>query len=70
MLDTLSPQSSVLSTHMSDTDPLILVGPQRSGTTALAAALVFARFPFRTRLLPRSAFRRPRRVVLAVWHPG
>ena len=37
---------------------------------ALAAVLVFARFPFRTRLLPRSAFRRPRRVVLAVWHPG
>ena len=37
---------------------------------ALAAVLVFARFPFRTRLLPRSAFRRPRRVVLPVWHPG
>jgi len=37
---------------------------------ALAAALVFTRFPFRTRLLPRSAFRRPRRVVLPVWHPG
>jgi hypothetical protein len=37
---------------------------------ALAAALVFSRFPFRTRLLPRSAFRRPRRVVLPVWVPG
>lgn len=37
---------------------------------ALAAVLVFTRFPFRTRLVPRSAFRRPRRVVLPVWHPG
>jgi hypothetical protein len=37
---------------------------------ALAAALMLTRFPFRTRLLPRSAFRRPRRVVLPVWHPG
>jgi hypothetical protein len=37
---------------------------------ALAAVLVFTRFPFRTRLLPRPAFRRPRRVTLAVWHPG
>lgn len=37
---------------------------------ALAAVLAVARFPFRTRLLPRSAFRRPRRVVLPVWHPG
>ena len=56
-----------------------LTAPAQSGgqgqlapllVAALAAALVFARFPFRTRLLPRSAFRRPRRVVLAVWHPG
>jgi hypothetical protein len=37
---------------------------------ALAAVLAFARFPFRTRLVPRLAFRRPRRVVLPVWHPG
>lgn len=37
---------------------------------ALAAALALTRFPFRTRLLPRSAFRKPRRVVLPVWHPG
>jgi hypothetical protein len=37
---------------------------------ALAAALAFTRFPFRTRLLPRLAFRKPRRVVLSVWHPG
>jgi hypothetical protein len=37
---------------------------------ALAAALAFARFPFRTRLLPRPAFRKPRRVALTVWHPG
>lgn len=37
---------------------------------ALAAALALTRIPFRTRLLPRSAFRRPRRVVLPVWHPG
>jgi outer membrane biosynthesis protein TonB len=37
---------------------------------ALAAALALTRFPFRTRLLPRLAFRKPRRVVLAVWHPG
>jgi hypothetical protein len=56
-----------------------LTAPAQSGgqgqlapllVAALAAVLVFARFPFRTRLLPRSAFRRPRRVVLAVWHPG
>ena len=56
-----------------------LTAPAQSGgqgqlapllVAALAAALVLARFPFRTRLLPRSAFRRPRRVVLAVWHPG
>jgi hypothetical protein len=37
---------------------------------ALAAALAFASFPFVSRRLPRSAFRKPRRVALAVWHPG
>jgi hypothetical protein len=37
---------------------------------ALAAALALASFPFTSRLLPRLAFRKPRRVVLAVWHPG
>ena len=37
---------------------------------ALAAALAFASFPFVSRWLPRSAFRKPRRVALAVWHPG
>lgn len=37
---------------------------------ALAAALAIASFPFTSRLLPQLAFRRPRRVVLAVWHPG
>jgi hypothetical protein len=37
---------------------------------ALAAALALASFPFTSRLLPQLAFRRPRRVVLAVWHPG
>jgi hypothetical protein len=37
---------------------------------ALAAALALASFPFSSRLLPKSAFRKPRRVVLAVWHPG
>jgi hypothetical protein len=37
---------------------------------ALAAAVAFTRVSFRTRLLLRSAFRKPRRVALAVWHPG
>ena len=37
---------------------------------ALAAALALASFPFSSRLLPKSAFRKPRRVVIAVWHPG
>jgi hypothetical protein len=37
---------------------------------AFAAALAFASFPFMSRRLPRSAFRKPRRVALAVWHPG
>ncbi len=37
---------------------------------ALAAALAFASFPFLSRRLPRSAFRKPRRVALAVWAPG
>jgi hypothetical protein len=37
---------------------------------ALSAALAFASFPFVSRRPPRSAFRKPRRVALAVWHPG
>ena len=37
---------------------------------ALAAALALASFPFSSRLLPQLAFRKPRRVRLAVWHPG
>jgi hypothetical protein len=37
---------------------------------ALAAALALSSFPFSSRLLPRSAFRKPRRVALTVWHPG
>jgi len=37
---------------------------------ALAAALLFVLFEFLSRLLPRSAFRKPRRLVLPPWHPG
>lgn len=37
---------------------------------ALAAALLFVLFEFLSRLLPRSAFRKPRRLALPPWHPG
>jgi hypothetical protein len=37
---------------------------------ALAAAFALFSFQRHARLLPRSAFRKPRRVVLPVWHPG
>jgi hypothetical protein len=37
---------------------------------ALAAALLFVPFEFLSRLLPRSAFRKPRRLALPPWHPG
>jgi hypothetical protein len=36
----------------------------------LAAAFTFFGFQRPTRLVPRTAFRKPRRVVLEVWHPG
>jgi hypothetical protein len=37
---------------------------------ALAAAFALFGFQRQTRRLPHSAFRKPRRVVLPVWHPG
>lgn len=37
---------------------------------ALAAAFALFGFQRPARLVPRSAFRKPRRVVLEVWHPG
>jgi hypothetical protein len=37
---------------------------------ALGAALLFVLFEFLSRLLPRSAFRKPRRLALPPWHPG
>jgi hypothetical protein len=37
---------------------------------ALAAALFLVLFEFLSRLLPRSALRKPRRLVLPPWHPG
>jgi hypothetical protein len=37
---------------------------------ALGAALFLVFFEFLSRLLPRSAFRKPRRLVLPPWHPG
>jgi hypothetical protein len=37
---------------------------------ALAAAFALFSFQRHARLLPRTAFRKPRRVVLPVWHPG
>ncbi len=43
--------------------PLLLIG-------ALAAGFALFRFPVHRRRLPRTAFLKPRRVVLAVWHPG
>jgi hypothetical protein len=42
---------------------LLLIG-------ALAAGFAFFSFPVHRRRLPRTAFLKPRRVVLAVWHPG
>ncbi len=42
---------------------LLLIG-------ALAAGFALFRFPVHRRRLPRTAFLKPRRVVLAVWHPG
>lgn len=56
-----------------------LTSPAQAGGTgsfapllvaALAAALMLASFPFSSRLLPQLAFRKPRWVLLAVWHPG
>jgi hypothetical protein len=56
-----------------------LTSPMQSGgvgsfapllVAALAAVLALASFPFSSRLLPQLAFRKPRRVLLAVWHPG
>jgi len=47
-----------------------------SGTTApllvaaLTAALFYFFFEFLSRLLPRSAFRKRRRLALPPWHPG
>jgi hypothetical protein len=43
--------------------PLLLIG-------ALAAGFALFSFPVHRRRLPRTAFLKPRRVVLAVWHPG
>ena len=37
---------------------------------ALAAALLVVFFELLSRLLPRSAFRKPRRLALPPWHPG
>jgi hypothetical protein len=37
---------------------------------ALAAALAGFAFEFLPRALPRSAFRKPRRIALQLWHPG
>ena len=37
---------------------------------AALAALVLVLFEFMSRLLPRSAFRKPRRLALPPWHPG
>ncbi len=42
---------------------LLLIG-------ALAAGFALFSFPVHRRRLPRTAFLKPRRVVLAVWHPG
>jgi hypothetical protein len=42
---------------------LLLVG-------ALAAGLALFSFPVLRRRLQRTAFLKPRRVALAVWHPG
>ena len=42
---------------------LLLVG-------ALAAGFALFSFPVHRRRLLRTAFLKPRRVVLAVWHPG
>jgi hypothetical protein len=42
---------------------LLLIG-------ALAAGLTLFSFPVLHRRLPRTAFLKPRRVALAVWHPG
>ena len=42
---------------------LLLIG-------ALAAGFALFSFPVHHRRLPRTAFLKPRRVVLAVWHPG
>ncbi len=43
-------------------------GPPVAG--ALAAAVLVLFFVFLSRLLPRSAFRKPRRLALPPWHPG
>jgi hypothetical protein len=37
---------------------------------ALSAALLLAVFEFLSRVLPRTAFRKPRRLLLRPWHPG
>jgi hypothetical protein len=39
-------------------------------TVAALAAVLLVLFEFLSRLLPRSAFRKPRRLVLPPWHPG
>jgi hypothetical protein len=39
-------------------------------TAALAAALAIFAFEVLRRVLPRSAFRKPRRIELPPWHPG